>query len=260
MQRVKWLIRVRQAIISMFLASVAALMISTAPAYAAETTDAATTNDNPAAESTTTETTVAETPAAVAEAAPAAIAAEATSQAAQAQENMAPAADSQANTEEASEPATTQSVGQEAVAESLVQVADDGAQVELVADDANTYTISESGSYVLSGEGDTSVSIIGRIQVALRLVNASINAGADRSAISIEEGAEVSIVVEGDCQLQGKNGISVPAGTTNVDRWLSDSEYSDDGKTLKSIPYSETAKYVKKVTDAWEKYRNIYGE
>ena len=50
------------------------------------------------------------------------------------------------------------------------------------------------------------------------------------------------------------------AGTTNVDRWLSDSEYSDDGKTLKSIPYSETAKYVKKVTDAWEKYRNIYGE
>lgn len=49
------------------------------------------------------------------------------------------------------------------------------------------------------------------------------------------------------------------AGTTNVDKWLSDSDYSDDGKTLSAIPYSETEKYVKKVTDAWDIYEKIYG-
>ena len=49
------------------------------------------------------------------------------------------------------------------------------------------------------------------------------------------------------------------AGTTNVDRWLSDSAYSSDGKTLDDIPYDETRNYVKKVTDVRKKYENIYG-
>lgn len=48
------------------------------------------------------------------------------------------------------------------------------------------------------------------------------------------------------------------AGISNVDDWLADSRYSDDGKTLKSIPYGETERYVERVREALEKYRAIY--
>ena len=48
------------------------------------------------------------------------------------------------------------------------------------------------------------------------------------------------------------------AGASAVDSWLSDPTYSDDGKTLKKIPYDETEKYVKKVTRAWDRYQKIY--
>ena len=51
------------------------------------------------------------------------------------------------------------------------------------------------------------------------------------------------------------NGISKPvsythllaaynAGMGNVDSWLQDSAYSEDGETLHTIPYPETAAYV----------------
>lgn len=36
------------------------------------------------------------------------------------------------------------------------------------------------------------------------------------------------------------------AGPTNVAKWLADSECSDDGKTLKKIPYEETRNYIQK--------------
>ncbi len=44
------------------------------------------------------------------------------------------------------------------------------------------------------------------------------------------------------------------AGIGNVNRWLADSAYSGDGKTLKSIPFPETAEYVKRV----EHNRQVY--
>lgn len=47
-------------------------------------------------------------------------------------------------------------------------------------------------------------------------------------------------------------------GLSNVDDWLSDSRYSQNGKTLTDIPYSETKKYVERVQDALEMYRTIY--
>ena len=37
------------------------------------------------------------------------------------------------------------------------------------------------------------------------------------------------------------------AGEGNVSLWLSDNAHSDDGKTLKSIPFAETASYVRRV-------------
>ena len=47
-------------------------------------------------------------------------------------------------------------------------------------------------------------------------------------------------------------------GMGNVYSWLKDSRYSDDGKTLKDIPFSETKNYVVRVNDAWTHYRENF--
>ncbi len=47
------------------------------------------------------------------------------------------------------------------------------------------------------------------------------------------------------------------AGVGNVGKWLEDDEYSDDGKTLKKIPFADTEHYVKKVTSAVEVYERL---
>lgn len=46
------------------------------------------------------------------------------------------------------------------------------------------------------------------------------------------------------------------AGCTNVSKWLGNSEYSSNGKTLNKIPFPETASYVKNVN----KYEDMYGK
>lgn len=48
------------------------------------------------------------------------------------------------------------------------------------------------------------------------------------------------------------------AGPTIVSKWLKDETYSQDGKTLAQIPYSETTHYVKKVCGMVEKYNELY--
>lgn len=48
------------------------------------------------------------------------------------------------------------------------------------------------------------------------------------------------------------------AGEGIVAGWLKNTEYSEDGKTLKSIPYTETAVYVKKIEKFQKKYRFFY--
>lgn len=47
-------------------------------------------------------------------------------------------------------------------------------------------------------------------------------------------------------------------GMGNVYSWLNDSRYSDDGVTLKYIPFSETRNYVVKVNSSWEHYKEMY--
>ena len=56
-----------------------------------------------------------------------------------------------------------------------------------------------------------------------------------------------------DTALAAYNG-----GMGNVHEWLSDSRYSDDGKTLKDIPFPETKNYVIKVNDAWTHYKENF--
>ena len=48
------------------------------------------------------------------------------------------------------------------------------------------------------------------------------------------------------------------AGRGQVNIWLKNPEYSDDGKTLKYIPFPETRYYVQKVTAAVELYEKAY--
>lgn len=47
-------------------------------------------------------------------------------------------------------------------------------------------------------------------------------------------------------------------GSGNVTKWLKDSNYSDDGKSLKKIPFEETKNYVERVFNSYEKYKEIY--
>ncbi|MGL5379308.1 lytic transglycosylase domain-containing protein [Clostridium sp.] len=47
-------------------------------------------------------------------------------------------------------------------------------------------------------------------------------------------------------------------GSGNVNKWLSDEEYSIDGESLHYIPFPETKKYVDKVKTNYEIYKFIY--
>ncbi|MBP3580966.1 MAG: lytic transglycosylase domain-containing protein [Clostridia bacterium] len=47
------------------------------------------------------------------------------------------------------------------------------------------------------------------------------------------------------------------AGPTKVEKWLSDSEISENG-VLVNVPYEETEKYIKKVMKAKNNYKELY--
>lgn len=49
-------------------------------------------------------------------------------------------------------------------------------------------------------------------------------------------------------------------GQGNVNKWLKDDKYSDDGITLKEIPFDETRFYVEKISKAYNIYNRIYRE
>ena len=48
------------------------------------------------------------------------------------------------------------------------------------------------------------------------------------------------------------------AGPGNVSNWLEDTDYSDDGETLKYIPFKETRGYVERVNRFREVYERLY--
>ncbi len=47
-------------------------------------------------------------------------------------------------------------------------------------------------------------------------------------------------------------------GLGNVQAWLADKQYSDDGKTLNDIPFTETRNYVRRVKEAVATYERLY--
>lgn len=48
------------------------------------------------------------------------------------------------------------------------------------------------------------------------------------------------------------------AGQGRVREWLQNSAYSDDGKTLYTVPYPETDNYIRRVNEAQEHYKQLY--
>lgn len=56
-----------------------------------------------------------------------------------------------------------------------------------------------------------------------------------------------------DTALAAYNG-----GPGNVDKWLSNDEYTDGTGKLQTIPYAETRNYVKKVNEAMNMYKSLY--
>ena len=52
--------------------------------------------------------------------------------------------------------------------------------------------------------------------------------------------------------------IAYNAGEGKVRAWLKNSQYSDDGMTLKTIPFKETGEYIKKFQKSYLKYQNLY--
>lgn len=48
------------------------------------------------------------------------------------------------------------------------------------------------------------------------------------------------------------------AGSGKVNGWLSEAEYSLDGKTLNKIPYEETLNYVRKIELIYKLYKFVY--
>ena len=49
------------------------------------------------------------------------------------------------------------------------------------------------------------------------------------------------------------------AGEGNVSNWLKNPLYSEDGRTLKSVPFSETQEYREKIKKTFAKYKKLYG-
>ncbi|GCD09163.1 lytic transglycosylase domain-containing protein [Clostridium tagluense] len=49
-------------------------------------------------------------------------------------------------------------------------------------------------------------------------------------------------------------------GRGNVQKWLKNKEYSQDGKKINNIPFGETDKYVKKVKTNYKIYFKLYGD
>lgn len=78
-------------------------------------------------------------------------------------------------------------------------------------------------------------------------------------AVNIDYGTEVlSVLLK---KYDGCEDTAVAAyngGAGNVDKWLKDPQYSDDGKTLKSVPFPETDNYRRKVARNKSIYTQLY--
>ncbi len=79
-------------------------------------------------------------------------------------------------------------------------------------------------------------------------------------ALNIDYGTEVLSVLLKMYESEDTAICAYNAGLGNVDKWLENPEYSDDGKTLKYIPFEETANYRREVERNKSIYNKLYYE
>lgn len=75
-------------------------------------------------------------------------------------------------------------------------------------------------------------------------------------ALNIDYGTEVLSVLLKMYENEETAVCAYNAGLGNVDNWLKDPDYSDNGKTLKEIPFPESKNYVRLV----ERNKSIYSK
>lgn len=76
--------------------------------------------------------------------------------------------------------------------------------------------------------------------------------------INIEYGVQLLSILLNKYESEDAAVCAYNAGIVNVDEWLQNPEYSDDGKTLKAVPFEETDNYRKKVARNKSVYTELY--
>ena len=79
----------------------------------------------------------------------------------------------------------------------------------------------------------------------------------DKDAVSVD-GARGLMQIMPETNDSRKALAAYNAGQGNVDKWLTQPEYSSDGIKLDHIPFKETRNYVKKVKAAHDIYLELY--
>ena len=77
-------------------------------------------------------------------------------------------------------------------------------------------------------------------------------------AVNIRYGSYVLYLLREEFTTEDTVLAAYNAGIGTVREWLQDTAYSDDGKSLRKIPYPETNDYVKRVRAAQDMYRRLY--
>ncbi len=77
-------------------------------------------------------------------------------------------------------------------------------------------------------------------------------------AVNIDYGVELLSILSEKYESEDTMLCAYNGGLGNVDKWLKDPEYSDDGKTLKKVPFPETDNYRKIVARNKSVYNELY--
>ena len=77
-------------------------------------------------------------------------------------------------------------------------------------------------------------------------------------ALNIDDGTHLLSILLDMYENEDTAVCAYNAGVGNVNDWLGDSRYSDDGKTLKEVPFSETENYRHKVEQNKNCYKQLY--
>jgi len=77
-------------------------------------------------------------------------------------------------------------------------------------------------------------------------------------AVNIDYGVELLSILSDMYEVEDTMICAYNGGLGNVDQWLQDPQYSDDGKHLKVVPFTETDNYRKLVAQNKSIYKKLY--